>query len=48
MKQFFEKLLSDDCDNKKFTKFEVCVYGILLPAALVLIMGLAGWLETFL
>lgn len=47
MKQFFEKLMSDD-DNKKFTKFEICVYGILLPAALVLIMGLDGWLESFL
>ena len=46
MKQFFEKLLSDNEDNKKFTKFEICVYGILVPAALVLIMGLAGWLES--
>ena len=46
MKQFFEKLMSDDSDNKKFTKFEICVYGILSPAALVLIMGLAGWLES--
>ncbi len=46
MKDFFEKLMSDDDNDKKFTKYEIIVYGILLPLGFVLIMGLAGWLET--
>lgn len=46
MKDFFEKLMSDDDNDKKFTKYEIVVYGILMPVGLVLIMGVAGWLET--
>lgn len=46
MKDFFEKLMSDDDNDKNFTKYEIVVYGILVPIGLVLIMGIAGWLET--
>ena len=46
MKDFFKKLMSDDADIKQFTKYEIVVYGILVPVGLVLIMGIAGWLET--
>ena len=46
MKEFFEKLMLDDDNDKNFTKYEIVVYGILAPIGLVLIMGLAGWLET--
>jgi len=46
MKDFFEKLMSDDDNDKKFTKYEIIVYGILLPVGLLLIMGIAGWIET--
>ena len=46
MKDFFEKLMSDDDNDKKFTKYEIIVYGILVPVGLVVIMGIAGWMET--
>lgn len=46
MKDFFEKLMSDNDNDKKFTKYEIIVYGILVPVGLVLIMGIAGCLET--
>ena len=46
MKEFLEKLMTDDESGQKFTKYEIVVYGILVPLGFVLIMGLAGWLET--
>ena len=46
MKDFFEKLMTDDESGRKFTTKEVVVYGIVVPVVLVLIMGIAGWLET--
>ena len=46
MKKFIEKLLSEDVDNKNFTKFEMVFYGIIIPSSLVLVMGVAGWLES--
>ena len=46
MKDFFKKLMSDDDNDKKFTKYEIIVYGVLVPVGLLLIMGIAEWLET--
>ena len=46
MRDFFEKLMTDDESRQKFTTKEVVVYGIVVPVVLVLIMGIAGWLET--
>lgn len=46
MKDFFKKLMSDNDNDKKFTKYEIIVYGILVPVSLVVIMGIAGWMET--
>lgn len=46
MKDFFKKLMSDDDNDKKFTKYEIIVYGILVPLTFVAIMCIAGWLET--
>ena len=46
MKDFFKKLMSDNDNDKKFTKYEIIVYGILVPVGLVVIMGIAGWMET--
>lgn len=46
MKKFFLKLMSDDENKHHFTKYEVFMYGILVPLELVLLMGIAGWLET--
>ena len=45
MKDFFEKLMSDDETCQKFTRYEVVVYGVLLPMGLVVAMCVAGWLE---
>lgn len=44
MKDFFEKLMSEDETCQKFTKYEMVVYGILVPIGLVAIMGVAGWI----
>ena len=46
MRDFFEKLMTDDESGQKFTKYEIVVYGILVPVGLLLIMGIAGWLES--
>lgn len=46
MRDFFERLMTDDEMCQKFTTKEVVVYGIVVPVVLVLIMGIAGWLET--
>lgn len=46
MKDFFEKMMSDDECKQKFTKLEVMIYGVLLPMGLVAAMCVAGWLEN--
>ena len=46
MRDFFERLMTDDETQQKFTTKEVVVYGIVVPVVLVLIMGIAGWMET--
>lgn len=46
MKEFLKKLMSDNDNDKNFTKHEIVVYGILVPVGLTVIMGVAGWLET--
>lgn len=46
MKDFLEKLMTDDESGQKFTTKEVVVYGIVVPVVLVVIMGIAGWMET--
>ena len=46
MREFFEKLMNDDENNMKFTKYEMVMYGIVLPLGLVMLMGIVGWLET--
>ena len=46
MREFFEKLMSDDDNRHKFTKYEMVVYGRLVPVGLILFMGIAGWLES--
>lgn len=46
MKEFLKKLMSDNDNDKNFTKYEIMVYGILVPVGLMVIMGIAGWMET--
>lgn len=45
MKEFFDIMLKDIHDEH-FTRKELIIYGILTPIVLVVIMALAGWLET--
>jgi hypothetical protein len=44
----FMKTMEKDVQKDNFTKKEMVVYGVLVPLALVLIMGLAGWIENLL
>ena len=46
MKNFIQRVLSDDTRDHHFTKFEKVLYGILVPTGFVLLLGIAGWLET--
>ena len=46
MRDFFERLMTDEESGQKFTTKEVVVYGIVVPVVLVIIMGIAGWMET--
>jgi hypothetical protein len=46
MREFFEKLMSDDETQQKFTKYEMVVYGVLMPLGLVAVMVIAEWLES--
>lgn len=45
MKDFFEKMMKD-YQTEDFTWKEMVVYGVLAPLGLILVMALAGWLET--
>ena len=42
----FMKTMEKDVRKDGFTKKEMVVYGIIVPLAFVLIMGLAGWIEN--
>jgi thiosulfate reductase cytochrome b subunit len=46
MRDFFERLMTDDESGQKFTTKEAVVYGIVVPVAFILIIGIAGWMET--
>ena len=46
MRSYIKRVLSDDLNDHHFTKFEKVLYGILVPIGFVLLLGIAGWLET--
>lgn len=46
MKDFFGKLMTDEESGQKFTAKEMLVYGVVVPFVLILIMGIAGWMDT--
>lgn len=46
MKDFFEKMMTDDESGQKFTVKEFLVYGVVVPVVLLVVMGIAGWMET--
>lgn len=45
MERLFE-IMEKDFRKEDFTKKEMLVYGIIIPLAMVVIMSLAGWLES--
>ena len=45
MKEFFE-IMGKDIMDEHFSAREYVIYGILTPIVLIVIMALAGWLET--
>ena len=46
IKKLVEMFLQDEESGRRFTKFELVIYGILVPIVLVVIIGIAGWMET--
>lgn len=44
MKDFFERLLSDDETRLNFTKYEMVVFGVLVPVCFFIVMAVAGWI----
>ena len=45
MKKFWE-IMSDDYREENFTLKEKLLYGLAVPAGMIAIIGIAGWLET--
>ena len=45
MRKFFE-IMEKDIHKDNFTRKEWLVYGILVPVIMMVLMGIAGWLET--
>lgn len=46
IKEFLSRVMSDDETNYEFSQREKMIYGVLIPIGLVLIMGIAGWMEV--
>ena len=46
IKEFLSRLMSDDETKHEFSQREKVIYGVLIPIGLVLIMGIAGWMEV--
>lgn len=44
MKEFLKKM-KNDVEGEGYTFKEILLYGILVPLILVLLMGVAGWME---
>ena len=45
MKEMLD-LLEKDIRKENFSKSELLVYGIIAPIVLIIIMAIAGWIET--
>jgi hypothetical protein len=47
MKEFFDIMLQD-LKKEGFSKKEVLIYGVVVPLAFILTVGIAGWIEQVL
>ena len=45
MKDWYEMPMTDGESSQKFTIKEVLLYGVIVPAMLVIVLGVAGWIE---
>ena len=45
MKEMFN-VLEKDIRKENFSKSELLVYGFIAPIVLIIIMAIAGWMET--
>lgn len=45
MKEMLD-VLEKDIRKENFSKSELLVYGIIAPIVLIIIMAIAGWMET--
>lgn len=46
MKDFFEKLMTDEDSGQKFTVQDIILYGGAMTLGLILLMAFAGWMDT--
>ena len=44
MKEFFN-IMFEDLKQEGFTKKEVLIYGVVVPVACIVVIGIAGWIE---
>lgn len=44
---YFLRIMSDDVRQYNFTMSEKIVYGILYVVGIVVLMGFAGWMESY-
>lgn len=44
MKEFFN-VMFEDLKQEGFSKKEVLIYGVVLPLASIMVIGIAGWIE---
>lgn len=47
MKEFFN-VMFEDLKQEGFSKKEVLIYGVVLPLASIMVIGIAGWIEQML
>lgn len=45
MRELF-KIFEKDIQKENFSLSEIVMCGVIIPAALILVMGFVGWLET--
>lgn len=45
MKEFMD-IMEKDIQSENFTKKEIIVFGIIVPALLIAILGIIGWLDS--
>lgn len=45
MREFLD-IMAKDIEKENFSRRELLIYGVVAPVALLVIMAIAGWMET--